>query len=308
MTDFEVANYFELETMFLHDKDPNLFQDWKQFYQTSGRRPEYDVLIQYTNGTDERIEVKAQNKSIKWIHFEYEQVYKGDNTNNIYPAGLLLSDSDFYYVYKYDNKPQLYNYVRNRWFSPPKIDPTPSFTYDLYKIPTDDIKKWYEDTINKRNNPYEYKFDTPQARSATITNNTYSKNYGFTLSVNTSFLSNYKYFSSNLPPLQDLNKYYCKEFQFTENIFKFTGYAGHPSERPVLDANGDTERDTRVIDVLQFKKVCKNRINIKSPELLGKGKYKDSDTSGSSSESEEERKDLRTFYKKLTNKIKSTKK
>jgi hypothetical protein len=46
------------------------------------------------------------------------------------------------------------------------------------------------------------------------------------------------------------------------------------------------------------------------PDLktIGNGRYKNGDSSGSSSESEEERQDLRTFYKKLTNKIKSTKK
>ena len=104
MTDIEVADYFELETMFLHDKDPNKFKAWKSFYQTKGRRPEYDVLIQYNSGPDERIEVKAQDSANKWVHFEYKQVYTGDDINNIFPSGFLLSDSDYYYVYKYDNK------------------------------------------------------------------------------------------------------------------------------------------------------------------------------------------------------------
>lgn len=303
MTDFEVANYFELETMFLHEKDANKFNDWKQFYQSVGRRPEFDVLIQYTNGNDERIEVKAQDKNNTKFYFEYDQVYKGDNIDDIYPAGLRLSDSDYYYIYKYDNKKALYNYVRNRYFKNNVVD-TKIFKYDLYKIPTEDIKKWYQDTLD---NKTEFKLETPQARYATITNNKYSQNFGYTLTVNMSFLSKYLYFSSHLTPLDQLNKYFCKTFQYTEEIYKYTGYLGISSERPVLDEDGEPERETRVIDVLQFKKNgCKKQQNKSSADLLGSGKNSDSSSESDNSSSSEE--EMKNFYKKLTKKIKFQKK
>jgi hypothetical protein len=76
----------------------------------------------------------------------------------------------------------------------------------------------------------------------------------------------------------------------------------HPAPKILNDFKGLKTESNGEINVL-FKN--KNRKS-------GAGEYSDSsscgDSSGSSSESEEERKDLRTFFNKLTNKIKSMKK
>jgi len=298
LEDVPIGEYFEYETMFLHEKassilkkdEINIFKDWKNFYTTEGTRPEYDILVEYTDNTTDRIEVKAQTNDKNNIYIEYKQIYKGDDINDVYPSGFKLSSSDYYYIYTYSNKNVLFTYINNRYFGIKQLDKYLGkkgmnfFRYDLYIIPTTDIDGWFNDIKNKVNNP-NYVLDEPQKGTANLLkNNTYDVNYGFTLKVNKIFLRKYKKFSNILTPIYELDKYLCKETTILDNdIVKYV------NNKPELDINKDVVYEPTNIKVLEFSKDCNRRKTTKDwTGLFGSGKHDSSSESDSSSSSEDD--------------------
>jgi hypothetical protein len=288
LEDVPIGEYFEYETMFLHEKAPSIFKEWKNFYTTEGTRPEYDILVEYPDNTNDRIEVKAQKSDKNNVYIEYAQIYKGDDINDVYPSGFKLSNADYYYIYSYTNKNVLFTYINNRYFGIKQLDKYLGkkgmnfFRYDLYVIPTSDISIWFDDIKNNVNNP-NYVLDEPQKEDADLlNNNTYNINYGFTLKVNKIFLKKYKKFSSILTPIYELDKYLCKETTLTDSdIVKYT------NNKPELDANNEVVYESKNIKVLEFSKDCNRRKTTKDwKELFGSGKHdSDSDSSSCSSSS-----------------------
>jgi hypothetical protein len=305
LEDVPIGEYFEYETMFLHEKassilkegETNIFKEWKNFYTTEGTRPEYDILIEYTDNTSDRIEVKAQTQDKNNIYIEYEQIYKGDDINDVYPSGFKLSTSDYYYIYSYSNKNILFTYINNRYFGRNFLESGLGkkgmnlFKYDLYIIPTTDIEGWFNDIKNNVKNP-NYILDEPQSgRASLLNNNTYDMNYGFTLKVNKIFLKKYKKFSNILTPIYELDKYLCRETSYTDNdIVKYV------NNKPELDINKDVVFESSNIKVLEFSKDCNRRRTTKDyKELFGSGKHCSPSNSDSSSSSEGEETSLKVY-------------
>jgi len=153
--DVSVSNYFELQT--LED-----VKGWDFAFQTCGKRPEYDML--FMTGNDIlKVEVKAQLKTPIGYFFEYRQIPDSRIPNNLNKiqlqsfvdkappnkfenSGISLSKADMYFLYTYNNKDELYNYIEGQ----ADIIEGKYFQYDLYKIPMNFLKGLINNNTNNK--------------------------------------------------------------------------------------------------------------------------------------------------------------
>ena len=287
--DSTVSTYLELQTL-------TDVSNWKTAFKLCGKRSEYDMLFIKDDDSTLKIEVKAQQYRTDGYFFEYKQLnkqYKPENTTQkqlekftdeapdymFEPSGIATCKADDYYLYIYRNKDKLNTYLIDEK-GETETDEI-FFEYDLYIIPVNFLKNLLNSGRQKISsfNGIGYRLDKNELLPY--------------LKVSTGSLSGFN----------DLIGLMCKKnFRLSDKISGIKTNGGSiPTVVFSRNCNNPLPKEA-VIDRKRFPYYK----NTDCDDINGFGK--NGDSSGSSSESEEERKDLRTFFKKLTNKIKSMKK
>lgn len=260
-----VAQRWENEVFIISFNDESLKYGFKW---SSGYHPEYDLKLFFNDGSHRKIEVKGQTiYDSKNDYFTIEYLQKGK------PSGLDKTDSDYYYIFKYErpNKEILENIYYSFSENPINQD---TISYTLYKIKTKLIRQVIK---NNKNIPISTYNDSNQGKN---------ESYKIPITYFTSFGS-VEILTGNL----NANEYNDLIKDNTVNI---------NSANKIFYAS-EKEKDILLNNPPDLKTIGNGGNSSSSSCSNG-------DSSGSSSESEEERNQLRKFFGKLKNNINLQKK
>jgi hypothetical protein len=168
-----VAQRWENEVFIWHLNNKTLKYGFKW---SEGYHPEYDLKLFLNNGKERKIEVKGQTIYDKNDdYFAIEVMQKGK------PSGLELTKSDYYYIFKYGDGNKVKNGVNEKgwpiYIDKTKLDMENMFydfsknledqnnvRYTLYVIKTEKIRQIIADNPNLPESPYN---DSNQGKNKT---------------------------------------------------------------------------------------------------------------------------------------------